>query len=188
MIYPFKGVYPKIHESVFLTDDVIIIGDVTIEEDSSVWFGSIVRGDIHSIYIGARTNIQDNCSLHVTWDKFNLTIGADVTIGHGAILHGCAIEDGCLIGMGAKILDGAVIGKESLVAAGALVTQKFTVPEGSLVAGMPAKVIRSLSEKEREYGKKSAQNYQQYIAQYRKHQDLLHGISNENYFAQIKSK
>lgn len=188
MIYPYKNIFPKIHESVFMTDDVIIVGDVTIEENANIWFGSVIRGDVNSITIGARTNIQDNCVLHVTWEQYFLTIGADVTVGHGAILHGCTIHDGCLIGMGAKILDGAVIGKESLVAAGAVVTQHFVVPEGSLVAGVPAKVIRNLTDDERKTGKNSADNYQYYVSEYLKHHDLENGKSNIDYLLSIKSK
>lgn len=181
MIYPYQGKYPTIHPSVFLTDDVTIIGDVTLEEDTSAWFGTIIRGDVHYIRIGARTNIQDRCVLHVTGEGYPLIIGSDVTIGHGAILHGSTIHEGCLIGMGARILDGANIGKQALVAAGALVTQHFEVPDGMLVAGVPAKVIRPLTAKEKTYGAKSAENYKRYVSEYRKHQDLEKGISNEEY-------
>ena len=188
MIYPYKGKFPDIHESVFMTDDVIIVGDVTIGEKANIWFGSVIRGDVNSITIGARTNIQDACLLHVTWEQYFLTVGADVTVGHGAILHGCAIQNGCLIGMGARILDGAVIGKESLVAAGAVVTQHFIVPEGSLVAGVPAKVIRSLSDAERASGKNSADHYQYYVSEYLRHQDLKNGKSNAHVLSEIKSK
>lgn len=181
MIFPYQGKYPTIHESVFLADDVQIIGDVTIDENVSIWFGSIVRADVNRIHIGARTNIQDSCVVHVTWTRYETIIGHDVTVGHGAILHGCTIHDGCLIGMGSRLLDGAVIGKQSLVAAGALVTQHFIVPDGVLVAGVPAKIIRTLTEKEKEYGKRSAENYLHYVSEYRKHGDLAMGISNSEY-------
>lgn len=179
MIYPYEGIYPTIHPAAFLTDDVIVVGNVTIDEEANIWFGCVVRGDVNAIGIGARTNVQDGSLLHVTWQKYALRIGSDVTIGHGAILHGCTIGDGCLVGMGARVMDGAAIGDGSLVAAGALVTQHVAVPPGMLVAGVPAKVIRPLTEKEREYGRRSAKNYLYYVSQYRAHNDLAGGMAND---------
>ncbi len=181
MIYPYEGIYPDIHPSVFMTDGVVILGDATLAEDVSVWFGTVIRGDVNSIRIGARTNVQDNCILHVTWKKYPLVIGADVTIGHGAILHGCTVRDRCLIGMGAKILDRAVIGSESLIAAGTLVREGFEVPEGSLVAGVPGKIVRQLSGEERAYIGQSAKNYMHYVGVYRQHGDHQKGIPFEEY-------
>ncbi len=179
MIYPYEGIYPAIHPTAFLTDDVIVVGNVSIAEEANIWFGCVLRGDVNAIAVGARTNIQDGSLLHVTWQKYALRIGADVTIGHGAILHGCTVGDGCLIGMGARVMDGAAIGAQSLVAAGALVTQHVQVPAGMLVAGVPAKVIRPLTEKEREFGRRSAQNYLYYVSRYRAHDDLAGGMPND---------
>lgn len=181
MIYPYQGIYPQIHPSVFMTEDVTIIGDVRIDEDANIWFGSVVRGDVNRVTIGARTNIQDNCTLHETWKKYPLVIGADVTVGHGAILHACTINDACLIGMGAKVLDNATVGSESLVAAGAVVREGFTVPEGMLVAGVPAKVVRELDDEERAHIRNSAKNYLHYVGEYRKHRDLEKGLDFHSY-------
>ncbi len=181
MIYPYQGVYPQIDPSVFMTEDVIIVGDVRIAEDASIWFGSVVRGDVHSVTIGARTNIQDNSVLHETWQQYPLVIGADVTVGHGAILHGCTIEDACLIGMGAKVLDDAVVGTESLVAAGAVVREGFHVPSGTLVAGVPAKIVRELSAGERSEIRGTAKKYLYYVEQYRKHRDIEKGLDFHSY-------
>jgi carbonic anhydrase/acetyltransferase-like protein (isoleucine patch superfamily) len=167
VILPFQGVYPKIHESVFLAEGAQIIGDVEIGRESSVWFNAVIRGDVHYIRIGERTNIQDNCTLHVTHQKYPLIIGSDVTIGHGAIVHGATVEDYCLIGMGARILDNAKIHHHSLIAAGALVLEHFEVPEGTLVAGVPARVKRELTDEERKQIEQSAKNYLLYVQQYR---------------------
>jgi len=181
MIYPYQGIYPQIDSSVFMTEDVIIIGDVRIEEDANIWFGSVIRGDVNRVTIGARTNIQDNCTLHETWKKYPLVIGSDVTVGHGAILHACTIEDACLIGMGAKVLDNAVVGSESLVAAGAVVREGFHVPPGTLAAGVPAKIVRELSEEERAHIRNSARNYLHYVEEYRKHHDIEKGLDFHSY-------
>lgn len=181
MIYPFEGKYPEIHPSVFMTEDAVIIGDVHLAEDVNIWFGAVIRGDVHRVTIGARTNIQDNCTLHETWRKYPLVVGADVTVGHGAILHACTIEDACLIGMGATVLDNALVGSESLVAAGAVVREGFQVPPGSLVAGVPAKVVRALTEEERARLRASATNYLNYVRRYRAHRDLERGLDFHSY-------
>ena len=165
-IIPYSGKHPKIHESVFLADGVRIIGDVLICENSSVWFNTVIRGDVCPIRIGERTNVQDNVTLHVTHDTGPLNIGANVTIGHGAVVHACTIEDCVLIGMGAVLLDNCVVEPWSIVAAGALVRQGFRVPSGMMVAGVPAKVIRPVTEKERAGIAESAENYIRYIAGY----------------------
>jgi len=167
MIIPYRGIRPKIHSSVFVAEGAQIIGDVEIGADSSVWFNTVIRGDVHYIRIGERTNIQDNCVLHVTHDTYPLVIGSDVTVGHGAILHAATIKDRCLIGMGAKVLDDATVGPYALVAAGSLVLEHFEVPEGALVAGVPARVKRMLSEEERQQIVQSAQNYVGYVKTYR---------------------
>lgn len=148
MIRPYRGTAPTVAPSVFVAESAEIIGDVVIGEDSSVWFNAVVRGDVNSIRIGSRTNIQDGAILHVTHDTGQLIIGSDITVGHGAIVHACTVNDGCLVGMGSIVLDGAVIGRNSLVAAGSLVKMNEIVPEGVLVAGTPARVVRELSPSE----------------------------------------
>jgi carbonic anhydrase/acetyltransferase-like protein (isoleucine patch superfamily) len=157
---------PRIHPSVFLAEGVMVIGDVEIGEKSSVWFNTVLRGDINAIRIGDRANIQDLCAFHVT-NRNEVQIGSDVTIGHGAIVHGATVEDSCLIGMGATLLDGVRVGAHSLVAAGSLVREGFEIPEGMLVAGVPATVKRSLTKEEREAIARSANNYVQYVQLYR---------------------
>ena len=149
-IIGYNGVLPKINDSVFLACGARIVGDVIIENNCSVWFNAVVRGDVHSIYVGENTNIQDNAIIHCTFQKFPTKIGKNVSIGHLATVHGCTIENGCLIGMGAIIMDDAVIGEESIVGAGSIVTQGVKIPRRSLVIGSPAKVIRQVTEKEYE--------------------------------------
>lgn len=166
-IIPYKGIVPRIHESVFIAHGARIIGDVSIGADSSVWFNAVVRGDVNSIRIGERVNIQDLCMLHVTHKKFSLSIDSNVTIGHNAVLHGCTIRDTVLLGMGAIILDGAVIGRNTLVAAGAVVRERTKIPEGVLVAGVPARVVRELDAGEIEGIEQSANNYVHYVNTYK---------------------
>lgn len=166
MLKPYKGIWPKIHESAFIEDSAQIIGDVEIGEGSSIWFNAVVRGDVHYIRIGTRTNVQDNCTLHVTKDTYPLIIGNDITIGHGVILHGCTIKDRCLIGMGAIILDNAEVGEDCIIGAGALVTEGAKIPPGSLVLGMPGKVKRDVTVEEKARILRSAQNYIEYSANY----------------------
>ena len=165
-ILPYKGMMPKLDPTVFVTEGCYIIGDVEIGKDSSVWFGSVIRGDVFHIRIGERTNIQDNSIIHVTHDIYPTIIGNDVTIGHGVILHGCTLNDFCLIGMGAKVLDQAVIGSYSLIGAGTVVREKFVVPEGVLVAGVPGKIVRDLKPDEIERLKESSSNYMNYVQSY----------------------
>lgn len=138
---------PIIHSSVFVAPGAFVTGDVVIGENSSVWYNAVLRGDMAQIIIGKNTNVQDGCILH-TDPGSPLRLGDYVTVGHGAILHGCTVQEGSLVGMGAIILDGAVIGRNCLVGAGALVTRRTAVPDGSLVLGNPAKIKRSLSAKE----------------------------------------
>lgn len=149
-IIPFAGKTPVIHPSVYLAEGVRVSGDTEIGADSSLWFNAVARGDVHYIRIGERTNIQDNSTLHVTTKTHPCIIGSDVTVGHRAILHGCTVHDHVLIGMGSIVMDGAVVHSWALVAAGALVPPGMVVPEGMLVAGVPAKVIRPLTQKERD--------------------------------------
>jgi carbonic anhydrase/acetyltransferase-like protein (isoleucine patch superfamily) len=153
------GKRPDIGRGTFLAETCAIIGDVVIGEESSIWYGTVVRGDVMPIRIGARTSIQDNAVIHVTSDFSGTTIGSDCTIGHAAIIHACTVEDFCLIGMGSIILDGARIGRGSLVGAGALVTPGTDIPPGSLVIGSPAKVKRPINEKEREQIDYGAKHY-----------------------------
>jgi len=155
MILKFKQWYPKIAKNVFVAPSADIIGNVEIGEDSSIWFGTVIRGDVHYIKIGARTSIQDLSMIHVTHykksdmsDGYPTIIGDDVTIGHKVMLHGCKIGNGCLIGMSATILDGAEIGEGSIVGAHSLVTQNKKFPPRSLIMGSPAKVVRELSDEE----------------------------------------
>ena len=144
-IRPYRGKSPQIADSAYIDPAAVIIGDVVIGEDSSVWPCSVVRGDMHYIRIGARTNIQDGSILHVMRDEYPLILGDDVTIGHSVTLHGCTIESRCLIGMGAVILNGVTIGAGSIVAAGTLITERTAIPAGSLVMGSPGKVKRMLT-------------------------------------------
>lgn len=159
MILSFNGFTPKIHETVFIAGNATVIGDVTIGERSSVWFNTVVRGDIHRISIGSRTNIQDNSVIHVTRNRFPATIGDDVTAGHRVILHGCEIRDRCLIGMGSIIMDGTVIEEDVIIGAGSLVTEGMKIPAGTLCFGSPAKVRRNLTPEEKEFIKFSAEHY-----------------------------
>ncbi len=158
MIKSFKGISPVINESCYISESVDIIGDVTLGNDVNVWFGTRIRGDVNRVLVGDNSNIQENTVVHV--DKHSpTTIGKNVTIGHGAIIHGCTISDNVLIGMGAIVLNDAQIGKNSMVGAGSLVTQGKVFPEGSLILGNPAKVIRVLTPSEIEAIQKSADVY-----------------------------
>ena len=148
MIKSFQNTTPKIHESAYVTDDAIVIGDVEIGAESSVWFGSILRGDVNYIRIGERTNIQDGTIIHVSREKHSTILENEITVGHRVTLHGCHIETGCLIGIGAIILDGVRVGENSLVAACSLLTPNTQIPPRSLVMVSPAKVKRELSDAE----------------------------------------
>ena len=167
MIYQFKNFSPKIHETAFLAPGCMIIGDVEIGAETSVWFGTVIRGDVNHIRIGERVNIQDLSMLHVTREKFPLLIGNDVTIAHKVMLHGCILHDHAFIGMNAVVMDGAEIGEYSIVAAGSLVTQGKKIPPRSLVMGSPAKVIREINEKEENMIVQSVTNYLNYSNEYK---------------------
>ncbi len=166
IILPYKNEYPNIDANAWIAPGAVVIGDVKIGQDSAVWFGCVVRGDVHKIEIGNRSNIQDLSMVHVTHykkadksDGHPTIIGDDVTIGHRVMLHGCTVENACLIGMSATILDGAIIGKESIVGAGSLVTKNKVFPPRSLIMGSPAKVVRELSDDEVEELYASAKRY-----------------------------
>jgi carbonic anhydrase/acetyltransferase-like protein (isoleucine patch superfamily) len=161
-LFPYLDTFPKINKNVFLASGVKIIGDVNILKDSSVWYNTVIRGDVNYIRIGEMTNIQDCSMLHVTNNRFPLNIGNSVTIGHSVTLHGCTLKDLCLIGMGAVILDGAKIEEKSMVAAGAVVKPNFIIPSGTLAAGVPAKVVRDLTKDEIDEFEKSALRYKKY--------------------------
>ncbi|QUW83491.1 gamma carbonic anhydrase family protein [Streptomyces mirabilis] len=149
LIMGIGGKDPRVDPEAFTAPMSVVIGDVTLHAGASVWYGAVLRADFGPIVIGADSNIQDNCTLHVD-PGFPITVGERVSVGHNAVLHGATVEDDCLIGMGATVLNGAVIGAGSLVAAQALVPQGMQVPPGSLVAGVPAKVKRPLTEEERQ--------------------------------------
>ena len=159
MIRSFRNIEPAIHTTALVADDAIIIGDVEMGEDASIWFGSIIRGDVNYIRIGARTNIQDATVIHVS-SKIHATVLEDeITVGHRVTLHGCHVERGCLIGMGAILMDGVRVGTQSLVAAGSLLTPGTIIPPRSLVIGSPAKVKRGLTDDEIMYLDRSWRNY-----------------------------
>jgi carbonic anhydrase/acetyltransferase-like protein (isoleucine patch superfamily) len=161
-LFPYLDLYPEIHNSVFLASGVKIIGNVKIDADSSIWYNTVIRGDVHYISIGRMTNIQDCSMLHVTNSKYPLNIGDKVTIGHLVTLHGCTLKDLSLIGMGAIILDGAIIEEKAMVAAGAVITPGFKVPNGKLAAGVPAKIVRDLTPNEMKDIEESAKRYKKY--------------------------
>lgn len=159
---------PKLGQGVYLARGASVVGDVTLGDFSSVWFNAVLRSDINRIVVGHHTNIQDNAVLHVA-DEFACVVGNYVTVGHSAILHGCTVGDESLVGMGAVILDGAVIGRQCLIGAKALVTQGSQIPEGSLVLGIPAKVVRPLTDDERQQLKAAAEKYAAGTAYYLRH-------------------
>ena len=161
-LFPYKDLFPKLHESVFLASGVKIVGDVEIGKDSSIWYNTVVRGDVHYVKIGERTNVQDGSMLHVTNGRHPLNIGNGVTIGHCVKLHGCTLHDYSFIGIGAIVLDAAVIESKAMVAAGAVVKPGFVVPSGKLVAGVPGKIIRDLTPEEMNDFEKSADRYKKY--------------------------
>lgn len=167
MIRSYRGRAPQIAATAYIDPDAVIIGDVQIGEHASVWPGVVIRGDVHFIRIGARTNVQDGSVLHVMRDEHPLILGDDVTIGHGVVLHGCTIESQCLVGMGAIILNGAKIGTGSIVAAGTLVTEGTAVPAGSLFMGHPGKFRRACTAEDLKTIEEYAQRYVEYAETYR---------------------
>ncbi len=167
-ILPYHDSFPQIHKSVFIAPGAWVIGDVSIGEQSSIWFNTVVRGDVNFVRIGACTSVQDNSTLHVTSVDFPLEIGDRVVIGHRAIVHGCVVEEECLIGMGAILLDGVRLGAGSIVAAGSLVTPGTAIPPGSVVMGSPAQVTRKAGVKEKELIRGSWSRYMELAAEYRR--------------------
>lgn len=162
LIKSVKGVIPKFGNNVFLAENATVVGDVVMGDDCSVWFNAVVRGDVHSIRIGNRCNIQDGAVIHCTYQKASTMIGNNVSIAHNAVVHGCVIEDSVLIGMGAIVMDHAVIGSGSIIAAGAIVLQNTKVEPGSIYAGNPAKKIKEVSPEQAEVFMRTANNYVMY--------------------------
>lgn len=165
-IRTYKEFSPRIGSEVFIADTAVVIGDVDIGDQSSIWYNVVIRGDINSIRVGKRTNLQDGTVVHVDHEQYSVQIGDDVTIGHNATVHGCTIESRCLIGMGATLLSGAKIESEAIVAAGSVVLENQTVPAGTLVAGVPAKPIRNVTDAEIEKIEQSARHYIAYAKSY----------------------
>jgi carbonic anhydrase/acetyltransferase-like protein (isoleucine patch superfamily) len=159
MIRPYLNQVPRVASTAWVAPSADVIGDVEIGEESSVWYGCVVRGDVFPIRIGARTNVQDQCVLHVTHDKYATVLHDDVTIGHRVVLHGCTVESGALVGIGAIVLDQAVIGAGALVGAGSLVTPGTKVPPGMVAMGSPAKIVREVTDAERAWMRESVGIY-----------------------------
>lgn len=159
LIQPYRGVMPQIGEGCFVAATAVIIGDVVIGTDVSIWYGASLRGDVNYIRIGDHSNVQDNAVVHVTKSRFPTKIGNYVTIGHGAVVHGCVIHDHCLIGMNATVLDDVEVGEGSIIAANALVPQGMKIPPRSLVAGVPAKVKKELTAQDVRFIDQFAINY-----------------------------
>ena len=166
MLRPYRGTSPRVHSTAFVDASAQVIGDVEIGEESSVWMCVVIRGDVHRIRIGRRTNVQDGTIVHVMKDTHPTTLGDNVTIGHGAIVHGCTVEDQCLIGMGAILLNGAHVGAQSIVAAGTLVVEGAKIPPRSLVMGSPGTVKRLLTHAEIDEIQMYADRYVQYRLDY----------------------
>ena len=167
MIRPYCGIVPAVPVSAYVDPGAVVIGDVVLGERSSVWPNVTIRGDVNYIRIGAETSIQDNSCLHVQRNTHPLIIGSRVTVGHSVTLHGCEIEDECLIAIGAIVLNGAKVGRGSIIAAGALVPEGMQVPPGSVVMGVPGKVKRTATDTEREGIRRSAANYVRYLQSYK---------------------
>jgi carbonic anhydrase/acetyltransferase-like protein (isoleucine patch superfamily) len=162
----FEGNTPSVGERVFIAETARIIGRVTLADDVNIWYGAVLRGDVGAIRIGARSNVQDLACLHMTDGVSNVEIGEDVTVGHGAIVHGAKVGDGALIGMGSLLLDNAEVGPEAVVAAGSLLTENMRVPPRTLVVGRPARVVRELSNDDRHRGRLGAAHYLDLVARY----------------------
>lgn len=168
IIKPLRGFTPKIGKNSFIAETAVIIGDVEIGDDCSIWYGAVVRGDVNSIRIGNRVNIQDNAILHTTYQKTTIKLGDDVSVGHGAIVHGAEVRDGALLGMGCTVMDNAVIGEGAIVAANALVLENTTVESGTIYGGVPAKFIKRVDANiSREMNERIARNYLFYAGWYK---------------------
>ena len=162
----YRGLYPKVGNNVYLADDVVLVGDVTIEDDCSIWWGAVLRGDCGAIHIGRGSNVQDGAMVHATLGHSTVRVGTDVTVGHHAIIHGANVDDCALIGMKATLLDLALVGAYSIVAAGSVVPEGMVIAPDSLVAGVPAKIKKELSPENREARRIHAADYREYAAVY----------------------
>jgi carbonic anhydrase/acetyltransferase-like protein (isoleucine patch superfamily) len=167
IIKEIRGFLPKFGETCFLADNAVVVGEVTMGDNCTVWFNAVVRGDVHSITIGNNTNIQDGAIIHCTYQKARTVIGNNVSIAHNAIVHGCTVEDNVLIGMGAIIMDDAVIGSNSVIAAGAIILPRTIVEPGSIYAGVPAKRVKDISSEMKEVIARTAKNYPMYATWYK---------------------
>jgi carbonic anhydrase/acetyltransferase-like protein (isoleucine patch superfamily) len=166
MLRAFRGQMPRVHPTAYVDESAQVIGNVEIGDESSVWMNAVIRGDVNAIRIGRRTNLQDGTVVHVMHDTHPTEIADDVTVGHGAIIHGCTIGPRVLVGMGAILLNGATVGEDSILAAGSLVTEGAVLPPRSLVMGSPARVKRSLTDDEVRWVRQSAENYVRYRLDY----------------------
>jgi carbonic anhydrase/acetyltransferase-like protein (isoleucine patch superfamily) len=162
----FRGRTPRLGRRVFVASTAVLVGEVELGDDVSVWYGAVLRGDLMGITVGARTNVQDNVVIHVDEPEFPASVGEDVTIGHGAVLHGCRVGNGALVGMHATVLNGAVIGDGAVVAAGSLVPPGMAVPAGTMVAGVPAKVRREVTAPETEHVRRGVRSYLELKSRY----------------------
>jgi carbonic anhydrase/acetyltransferase-like protein (isoleucine patch superfamily) len=167
MLLPYEGVTPKLGHDVFLAPTATVIGQVTIGNRSSVWFGAVLRGDVGTIRIGARTNVQDLSMVHMTGGVSSAELGDDVTVGHAVVLHGCRVGNRCLVGIGSILLDNVDVGDDCFIAAGSLLTPRLVVPPRSFVLGRPARVMRTVTEREIESVRESALRYVEIAAKYR---------------------
>lgn len=167
MIRNYRGLVPQIAATAYVDPQAVVIGDVVIGEHSSVWPCTVIRGDVHSIRIGARCSIQDGSVLHVQQDEYGVTLGDNITVGHNVILHGCTIGSRCLIGMGSIILNGAKVGEGSIIAAGALIPERMEVPPGSLVMGQPGKIRRQTTPADLDAIERNAERYVEYAELHR---------------------
>lgn len=166
MLRPYRGILPRVHQTAFIDDSAQVVGDVEVGEESSIWMCVVIRGDVHRIRIGRRSNVQDGTIVHVMKDTHPTVIGDNVTIGHAAVVHGCTIEDRCLVGMGAILLNGVTVGTGSIVAAGTLLPEGTQVPPRSLVMGSPGKVRRTLSDEDLDEIQMYADRYVAYRLDY----------------------
>ena len=166
VLRPYRSIHPRVATTAFVDQSAQVIGDVVIGDESSIWMNAVVRGDVNAIRVGRRTNVQDGCIIHVMKALHSTLLGDEVTVGHGAILHGCTVGDRCLIGMGAIVLNGAEIGPESIIAAGSLIVEGFSVPARSLVMGSPGRVRRMVSDKEVQSIREYADHYVNYKNEY----------------------
>ncbi|MGD9977182.1 MAG: gamma carbonic anhydrase family protein [Bacteroidales bacterium] len=168
IIKPLRGTSPKIGKNCFIAETAVIIGDVEIGDDCSIWYGAVLRGDVNSIRIGHRVNIQDNAVLHTTYQKTTINLGDDVSVGHGAIVHGAEVKNGALLGMGCTVMDSSVIGEGAIVAANALVLEKTVVEPGTIYAGVPAKFVKEVDPAlSRDMNERIARNYLFYSSWYK---------------------